>query len=147
MSGAIPPRTIGSFNSIFEVKSHNRNQGYHWFDADTLRWFNGKVYDVLFGSCVFVSSEKENYSRFTPNPQRQYSVRVAMNDGSIERYGVYDTKRQADREAQWLAKALANGTMVHCNSRNKFVEPHLIHWAHKTKAVTLEEHRKQRRKQ
>ena len=126
MSGAIPPRTIGSFNSIYEVKSHNRNQGYHWFDTDTLRWFNGKVYDVLFGSCVFVSSEKQNHSRFTPNPQRQYSVRVAMNDGSIERYGIYDTKRQADREAQWLAKALANGTIVWCNTDWKFKESTLL---------------------
>ena len=119
-------KAIGSFNSIYEVKSSNRNNGYNWFSPETLRWFNGKVYDVLFGGCVFVSSEKENYSRFTPNPQRQYSVRVAMSDGSIERYGVYDTKRQADRDAQWLAKALANGTIVWCNTDYKFKEPSLL---------------------
>ena len=117
---------IGSFNSIYEVKSSNRNNGYHWFSSETLRWFNGRVYDVLFGSCVFVSSEKENYSRFTPNPQRQYSVRVAMDNGSIERYGVYDTKRQADRDAQWLAEALTNGTIVWCNTDWTFKEPSLL---------------------
>jgi len=115
-------KTIGNFNSIYEVKSNNRNNGYNWFNAETLRWFNGKVYDVLFGDCVFVSSEKENCSRFTPNPQRQYCVRVAMNNGSIERYGVYGTKRQADREAQWLAKALSNGSVVWCNETYGFVE-------------------------
>ena len=115
-------KTIGNFNSIYDVKSNNRNNGYNWFNAETLRWFNGKVYDVLFGDCVFVSSEKENYSRFTPNPQRQYCVRVAMDNGSIERYGVYDTKREADKEARWLAKALANGSVVWCNETYGFVE-------------------------
>ena len=119
-------KQVGSFNSIYEVKDNNRNNGYNWFDPDTLRWFNGKVYNVLYGSCVFVSSEKENYSRFTPNPQRQYCVRVAMDNGSIERYGIYDTKRQADRDAQWLAKALANGTIVWCNTDYEFKEPTLL---------------------
>jgi len=119
-------KQIGSFNSIYEVKDNNRNNGYHWFSTETLRWFNGKVYDVLFGSCVFVSSEKENRSRFTPYPQRQYSVRVAMDNGSIERYGVYDTKRQADRDAQWLAKALADGTIVWCNTDWTFKESTLL---------------------
>lgn len=119
-------KTIGSFNSIYEVKSSNRNNGYNWFSPETLRWFNGKVYDCLYGSCVFVSSEKENYSRFTPNPQRQYCVRVAFANGSIERYGVYDTKRQADRDAQWLSKALANGTIVWCNTDWKFKDVALM---------------------
>ena len=119
-------KTIGSFNSIYEVKSSNRNNGYNWFSPETLQWFNGKVYNVLFGSCVFVSSEKENYSRFTSNPQRQYCVRVAMDNGSIERYGVYDTKRQADRGAQWLAKALADGTVVWCDTDWEFKDAVLL---------------------
>ena len=119
-------KTIGSFNSIYDVKSSNRNNGYNWFSPETLRWFNGKVYNVLFGSCVFVSSEKENYSRFTPNPQRQYCVRVAMDNGSIERYGIYSTKRQADRDAQWLAKALADGTVVWCDTDWEFKDAVLL---------------------
>lgn len=119
-------KTIGSFNSIYDVKSSNRNNGYNWFSPETLRWFNGKVYNVLFGSCVFVSSEKENYSRFTPNPQRQYCVRVAMDNGSIERYGIYSTKRQADRDAQWLAKALADGTVAWCDTDWEFKDAVLL---------------------
>ena len=118
-------KAIGSFNSIYEVKSNNRNNGYNWFSPETLRWFNGKVYDVLFGGCVFVSSEKDIPFRGSV-PQRQYCVRVAMDNGSIERYGIYDTKRQADRDAQWLAKALANGTIVWCNTDWKFKESTLL---------------------
>ena len=119
-------KTIGSFNSIYEVKSSNRNNGYNWFNPDTLRFFNGKVYDCLYGSCVFVSSEKENYSRFTPNPQRQYTVRVAMEDGSIQTYGVYDTKRQGDRESRLLGQALKSGAVVWCNDKYEFVNAHGI---------------------
>ena len=118
-------KSIGSFNSIYEVKSNNRNNGYNWFSPETLRWFNGKVYDVLFGGCVFVSSEKDIPFRGSV-PQREYSVRVAMDNGTIERYGIYNTKRQADREAQWLAKALANGTVVWCNDDYTFKEPTLL---------------------
>jgi len=118
-------KSIGSFNSIYEVKSNNRNNGYNWFSPETLRWFNGKVYDVLFGGCVFVSSEKDIPFRGSV-PQREYSVRVAMDNGTIERYGIYNTKRQADREAQWLAKALANGTIVWCNTDWKFKESTLL---------------------
>ena len=118
-------KAVGSFNSIYEVKSNNRNNGYNWFSPDTLRWFNGKVYDVLYGGCVFVSSEKDIPFRGSV-PQREYSVRVAMDNGTIERYGVYNTKRQADREAQWLAKALANGTIEWCNTDYTFKESTLL---------------------
>ena len=116
-------KTIGFFNSIYEVKSLNRNSGYHWFPPSTLKWFNGKVYDVLYSGCVFVSSEKENSSRFTPYPQRQYSVRVAMSDGTINTYcNTYTSKREADKEARWLGKQLANHQMIYCNTTYNFVD-------------------------
>jgi len=112
-------KQIGTFNSIYEVKSNNRNNGFHWFSSETLRWFNGKVYDCLYGSCVFVSSEKDMPFRGSV-PQREYSVRVAMDNGSIERYGVYSTKRQADREASWLAKSIQSGETRWCNQDYDF---------------------------
>ena len=116
-------KTIGNFNSIYEVKSLNRNSGYHWFAPSTLKWFNGKVYDVLYSGCVFVSSEKENSSRFTPYPQRQYSVRVAMSDGTINTYcNTYTSKREADKEARWLGKELASHNWIYCNDTYNFVE-------------------------
>ena len=139
-------KQLGYFPSVGHIQDANKNGGRFFFEPNAMRGFRSRVHNALYGGCVFVSSEKENYSRFTPNPQRQYSVRVAMSDGSIERYGVYDTKRQADRDAQWLAKALANGTMVHCNSRNTFVESHLIHFTRTEKAVTLQTNRQGRKK-
>lgn len=115
-------KTVGFFNSIYEVKSLNRNSGYHWFSPDTLKWFNGKVYDVLYSGCVFVSSEKDTPFRGS-TPQRRYSVRVAMSDGTINTYcNTYTSKREADKEARWLGKELANHQMIYCNTTYNFVD-------------------------
>lgn len=114
-------KTIGNFNSIYEVKSLNRNSGYHWFDPGTLKWFNGKVYDVLYSGCVFVSSEKDKPFRGS-TPQREYSVRVAMSDGTISTYAKYGSKREADKEARWLGKELASHNWIYCNTTYNFIE-------------------------
>ena len=116
-------KAIANHSTLSQIRSLNRMNGLHWFSPDTLRWFKGKVYEGVYGGCVFVSSEKENYSRFTPNPQRKYSVRVAMDDGTIQTYAFaeYDSKRDADREAKWLGNALKNGTMQWCTDTYEFV--------------------------
>ena len=115
-------KTIGNFSYLSQIRSANREIGNHWFDPDTLRFFKGKVYEGVYGGCVFVSSEKNGSPYSYPSP-RKYSVRVAMEDGSIQSYafGMYDSKREADREAKWLGSALKNGTMRWCNDSYEFV--------------------------
>jgi hypothetical protein len=115
-------KTIGNFSYLSQIRSANRQIGNHWFDPDTLRFFKGKVYEGVYGGCVFVSSEKNDSPYSYPSP-RKYSVRVAMEDGSIQSYAfaMYDSKREADREAKWLGNALKNGAMRWCNDSCEFV--------------------------
>lgn len=116
-------KTIANHTYLSQIKSSNRINGYHWFDPDTLRYFKGKVYEGVYGGCVFVSSEKNDMPYRPPQP-RKYSIRVAMSDGSIQSYAfhMYDSKREADKEAKWLGSALQNGTMRWCNETYEFVE-------------------------
>jgi hypothetical protein len=120
-------KKIGNFISVDHVKRNNAQQGYHWFDAATMQSFKTKLGSDLFGGCVFVSSEKNDMPYMPPQP-RKYSIRVAMDNGSIQTYAFhqYDTMREAKKEAKWLGKALKNGTMRWCNDTYEFVSNGLL---------------------
>ena len=120
-------KNIGNFTSIDHVKQHNTQQGYLWFNPDTMRFHKTQLGTDLFGGCVFVSSEKHDMPYQPPQP-RKYSIRVAMDNGSIQTYAFhqYDTMREAKREAKWLGEALKNGTMRWCNDTYEFVSGGLL---------------------
>lgn len=68
--------------TLREVKDANRALGSHWFDADTMRFFNSRVssrvYPLADGGTLFVSSER------SPNGRRLFTVRHALSNGEIE---------------------------------------------------------------
>ena len=107
----------GSFKSISQFRQLNYQQGYHWFDASSMKFFGTRLHADLYGGCVFVTSDKQY------NGDRKYSVRVGMKDGTINSYAFveYDTRSEAHREAKWLGSALKNGTMRWCNDSYEFV--------------------------
>ena len=115
-------RQIGSFPSVAAIRNLNAANGYHWFKPSTLGFFNGKVYDVLYGTAVFVTSEQHSMPYRAPEP-RKYSIRVGMNDGTIQTYafGQYSTIREAIAEAKWLARALDSGEMFYCPQKCEIV--------------------------
>lgn len=69
------------FNTISDVIDHNRATGHHFFDADTMRFFNSRVETGLMRGRFFVTSEKG------PDGIRAYTVRRARDDGSVETVG------------------------------------------------------------
>ena len=120
-------KNIGNFRSIAQIRQASFRNGYHWFDTDTMRSFKTKLGSDLFGGCVFVSSEKNDMPYMPPQP-RKYSIRVAMDDGSIQTYAYhcYDSLREAKKEAKWLSEALKIGTMRWCNNTYEFVSNNLF---------------------
>ena len=54
--------------TIDQIKQLDREAGHHFFEADTMRFFNSRVSSVTFGS-YFVTSEKG------PDNIRAWSVR------------------------------------------------------------------------
>lgn len=113
---------LGNFNQTFQIKRANENNGYYFFSPGAMRGFNSRVHDVVYGGCVFVTSERNDIPYSAPQP-RVYTVRIAMANGSIETFGSmgdYATRAQAHRQAEWLAKALKNGTVAYNPSSYKF---------------------------
>lgn len=88
---AIEP-TYRQFGSEHELNQYNSAFGYHWFDADSKRFFASKVYTPVYHHKtdvkrwnLFVSSERHTY---TGEP-RLYSVRQLQADGGIETIGEF----------------------------------------------------------
>lgn len=87
------------------LRANNRRAGSHWFDKDTMRFFNTRVGNKLFkGSrCVFFVTSEEG-----PRGGRKFSVRKTCDRGGrIQTAGdfqAYSTRAQAESAAKRLAK-------------------------------------------
>lgn len=83
----------------------NRDGGYHFFDADTLRYFGSRLPSHGYqgsGEVYFVTSERRPRS----NDARGWTVRVMHANGSTDDIGgfqAYGSSKAADRAAQRLA--------------------------------------------
>ena len=114
--------TIGNFGSTSLIKATNARNGYYFFSKGAMKSFNTRVHDVVYGNCVFVTSERNDIPYCAPQP-RVYTVRIAMADGSIETYGSlgdYSTRAEVHREAQWLGDALRDGRVAYNPRTYKF---------------------------
>ena len=92
---------------IEDVKTHNRVQGYYFFNTDTMRGFKSRVHENVYGGCVFVTSEKNSSWRF--DYPRAYTVRMITENGSIETIGEFqgfDTRYSAHAHAKWIGEVI-----------------------------------------
>jgi len=105
---------LGNFGSITVIKNNHESRGGHFFQNSSFH--NSRIGSNVYGRCVFVTSECMNPSHWTPNPQREYTVRLALADGGIEtlgEYGGYSTRAQAHAAAKRMAAALRDGTLAY----------------------------------
>ena len=69
------------FWNIEQVKEANKANGYFFFSADTMKFFDSKVVSELdYNTQCFITSEKKCFEDYT----RVYNVRQVENDGSIK---------------------------------------------------------------
>jgi hypothetical protein len=69
-----------TYNTISEIKEANKALGHFYFEPSTMRFFKSKVYPEIIHGNVFITSEKHK-----DDDPRLFSVRCAMENGSIER--------------------------------------------------------------
>ena len=95
--------TRGPYTSMREIERANDRAGNHWFKPDTLRFFGSRVGEDVYGGRLFVTSEKP------PHGARAWSIRAALDDGTIETVGEflgYGSRAAAHRAARALAAEL-----------------------------------------
>ena len=103
-----------NFDSTKKMKAYNKQMGFHFFDADTMRFFNSVVVAVHppteknkpMGGCVFITSERMDY-----NHPKGYTVRAMRFNGSVEsvsEFQEYDRLEDACEKAQEKAQEIAS---------------------------------------
>lgn len=92
MNNPILPTT---FANVDEVRKANKAINHHWFDRESMAFFNSQVIgaDKLINKRFFVTGEQ-----FDEKSPRLWSIRYAKPDGAVETYGefqAYETRRDA----------------------------------------------------
>ena len=126
------------FNSMNDIEWTNQAIGHHYFSTDTMRFFSSKIYPCVYRGRFFVTSEKDKFS----GKPREYSVRMAESNGSIETIGefqAFSSKAQAERfitknltfETAKLIETLkrAFNTGKHLKALSNLIAKHPEEWA------------------
>ena len=112
-------KTRYKYDDVSDIIWANKCAGGHYFDTDTMRFFRSRVDDELFGGRFFVTSEQ--FVSGARRDARRYTVREAMNTGSIDtlsEFGEFGTLRSARTAAKRAASALADSTRCReCDQR------------------------------
>ena len=92
---------------IAYIRTANTVRGMHFFDRDTLRFFNSRILSDVYegtGGIYFATSEKG------PDGVRRYTVRrFEKATGSVGTFGTFQAYRTA-RAAKGAAKRAAEAT-------------------------------------
>ena len=81
-----------SYTNLQDVVRANDEAGQHWFDADTMEFFETRLESDLIDGRYFISSEHGPYG------PRAFSVRMADEDAHIQTVGEfmgYETRTDA----------------------------------------------------
>ena len=65
------------FDNIDQVREANERAGHHFFERGSMRFFNSRILDGVYGGRYFITSE-----RFERKPRR-YTIREVSDNGHI----------------------------------------------------------------
>lgn len=113
------------YGSIAEIREANKAAGQHWFDKDTLRFFDGIVPEdqpIVHGR-FFVSSEQ-----FDSRSPRMHSLRYATAKAAINTVGEVQQFDSFDEAREALTDGIAQGVTVRQVSGTPDADPTHYHW-------------------
>lgn len=97
------------FDSIAEIKERAAHAGSHFFDKDTMEFFDSRVGRAVFGGRYFITSEQFHHG--DGSQPRKWTIREAHPNGDITTVGTFqqfDTPNEAVKAAQALAEELTD---------------------------------------
>ena len=112
----------GNYTDINAIIRNNRRNDYQFFSPKSMAFWGSSVHDEVYGGCVFVTRDND----FQGNPM--YSIRIAMDDGSIHSYAFneFETSKDAHRKAKQVGMAIADGIMTWNDKTNDFENSTLL---------------------
>jgi hypothetical protein len=116
------PRLYGS---IAEMREANKAAGQHFFDKDTLRFFDGIVPEdqpIVHGR-FFVTSEQ-----FDGRSPRLHTLRYANAEAGINTVGRFQQFASFDEAREALSDAITQGVTVQQVSGESDADPSHYHW-------------------
>lgn len=104
-------------DTVRELEAKNSGAGQHFFDADTLRFFDSRVSEDVYRHRFFFTSEKG------PGGKRRASIRMIMDDGHVETVGEFQRFANPAAARKALATELAVGVEVRNDPYENDTEP------------------------
>jgi hypothetical protein len=106
--------------SIAEMKALSMEKGYHWFDKDTIRFFNTKIISPCDKWNMFVTSE-----RMDEDHPKKYSIRLfvpstskVITVGDFHSFDTIEELKKVRREISLAFAEMGNRekeVFEHCN--------------------------------
>ena len=90
----------GPFHSVSEMKRANADAGFHYFDRDTMRFFESKVESPPIAGRLLITSEKG------PHGPRMFSVVGVADDGGTERMSEFQEFSSKEEARDWISEQL-----------------------------------------
>jgi len=94
------------YKSVSEIRAANKRAGFHFFDKETMRFFDSVVYKGVYrfhDGALFITSEQFHGS--TTIGPRRYTVRCAYANGDITTRGEFQ-----EYSNFWMARDYARRT-------------------------------------
>ena len=114
--------SIDTRSPIDRIAARNKAHGQHFFDEDTLGFFNSVVYDDVIHNTLFITSELGNW----PGAVREYTIRRAVKRGerieTVGEFQQFNTFDEAKTAATLLNSCsecgidLWDGEAIFCNA-------------------------------
>jgi len=76
------------YRTISDIKRANTTSGGHYFDPDTMSFFDSHIEPRVYGGCIFITSEQYRSPRGEEcDGNRMWSVRYCNKTGAIDTLG------------------------------------------------------------
>jgi hypothetical protein len=93
------------YYTIRDIKAANKAANHHWFEPDTMRFFNSRICRKVLAGGFFVTSE-----RYDCNTPRRYTVRLCLENGHIETIGDFQQFASADSAYRAIVRLVRDTT-------------------------------------
>lgn len=92
-----------------EIKTRNEKHDGHFFDADSMKFFTSKVYELCWqkdDNIYFVTSEKDRFYIKHKGSIRAFTVRVSNKVGHIDTIGEFQEHKTLSQAINKIKKLM-----------------------------------------